>query len=158
LSPRSATTWRNSFGKVSCPCTVNTRRSASVPAAFVTRVATLITRSSSRKGEAPPRDSSPSLLPLPPPRPPHAPLLHPEVELLDVLRLEEARARVFHHDPANFQHVAVVRDVERHVGVLLHQQHGDTLLPVDPDDDLEDLLHELRREAKRGLIEQHHLG
>src|SRR5438105_15270103 len=88
--------------------------------------------------------SSPRLLLLPPPLAAHPGLLHAEVELLDVLLVAQAGARVFHHDAAVLQYVAVVGGVERHVGVLLHQQDGGAALAIDAHDDLEDLLRELR--------------
>src|SRR4029453_19454233 len=80
----------------------------------------------------------PRLLLLPAPRPAAPGLLDAEVELLDVFLLEEPGAGVFHHDAANFQDVAVVGDVKRHVGVLLHQEHGHAALAVDPNDDAQD--------------------
>ena len=81
-----------------------------------------------------------SLLLLPAPLAAHAGFLHAEVELLDVVLLAQPRAGVFHHDAAVLEHVAVVGDVERHVGVLLDQQDGRAALAVDAHHDLEDLL------------------
>ena len=40
-----------------------------------------------------------------------------------------------HHDTPDLHHVAGVRNVERDRGVLLHQQHGDPALLVEPPDD-----------------------
>src|SRR5207237_390766 len=57
-------------------------------------------------------------------------------------------------DPAALHDVAELRDGERHVGVLLHQQHGGLLLLVDLRDDAEDLLHQQRREPERRLVEE----
>src|SRR3989344_2210234 len=71
---------------------------------------------------------SPGLLFLPAPLSAYADIFHPKVELLDVVLLAQALAAVFHHDAAVFQHIAVVRCVERHVGVLLHQQDGGAAL------------------------------
>src|SRR5881409_387213 len=53
-------------------------------------------------------------------------------------------------------HLADYGYVQGHVRVLLHQEHGDAALAVDPGDDLEDLLHEPARQAQRRLVEQHH--
>ena len=101
--------------------------------------------------------SSPHLLSLPAPRAADAGLLDAQVELLDVFLLEQPRAGVFHHDAADLQHIAVARAmVQRHVGVLLDQQHRHAALPVDAHDDVEDLLHQLGRQAERRLVQQHH--
>jgi hypothetical protein len=54
--------------------------------------------------------------------------------------------------------LAEVGGVQRHVGVLLDQQHRGAALAVDAHDDLEDLLREPRRQAERGLVEQDQLG
>ena len=93
-----------------------------------------------------------SLLPAPPAA--HA-RLDAEIEFLDVLVLQQALAGIVHHDAADFEHVAVVGGLERHVGVLLDEQDGDAALAVDAADDVEDLLHQLRRQAERRLVEQH---
>src|SRR5574343_1769088 len=62
--------------------------------------------------------SSPGFLLLPTAVGAHTFFLHAQVELLDVLLFAQAGAGVFHHDAAVLQHVAIVRRVERHVGVL----------------------------------------
>ena len=82
----------------------------------------------------------------------------PEVELAHVLVLDELGAGPFQHDAPDLQHIAVVRRLERHVGVLLDQQHGDVLLLVEAADDGEDLLDQDRRQPQRRLVEQHQLG
>src|SRR5215469_12698894 len=106
----------------------------------------------------PSRSSSPHLLALPATGAADARVLDAEIELLDVVLLEQARAGVLHHDAPHLQHVAVVSEVEGHVGVLLHEEDGHALLAVDAADDLEDVLDELGREAEGGLVEKHHLG
>src|SRR5947207_1883800 len=80
-----------------------------------------------------------------------------EIELLDVLVLADRLRVALQHDPPVLHHVAVLRDLERHRRVLLGEQHGDMLLAVQAEDDVEDLLHEHRRQAHRGLVEQHEL-
>ena len=45
---------------------------------------------------------------------------------------------------------------ERHVDVLLGEQKRHALLLVEPVDDLENLLDDLRRQPHRGLVEQDH--
>src|SRR5713101_611971 len=69
-------------------------------------------------------DSTPRFLPLPAPRAANAAFLHAEIELLDVVLLQQPRAGIFHHDATDFQDVSVIGDVQRHIGVLLHQEHG----------------------------------
>src|SRR5581483_6321971 len=66
--------------------------------------------------------SSPGLPLLPAPLAARTLLLDAEIELLDVLFFHQSRARVGHDDAADFEHVAVVADLQRHVGVLLDQQ------------------------------------
>src|SRR5262249_45042243 len=96
LSPRSRTTCRNSLGRVSCPSTVHAAPSPPAPTddGATSCVATRMSPRPPRRGSLPtgalPTPSAPRLLALPPPRAPDARLLHPEVELLDVVLLEEA--------------------------------------------------------------------
>ena len=82
----------------------------------------------------------------------------PEVELLDVLVLGDARAVAVEHHAAVLHDVGVLGDAERHRGVLLGQQHGEPLFPVQPAHDLEDLGHQHGREAHRRLVEEHEPG
>src|SRR5262245_18699913 len=147
-SPRSRTTWRKSRGRVSWPWTV--QAAARSDGRSVTVAVALMAWSS-------PSVSSPGLLPLPAARAAHALVPGPEVELLDVVLLEEVRAAALHDDPADLQHVAVVGGVQRHVSILLHEEHRHAPLAVDAPDDLEDLLDELGRQAEGLLVEQHHL-
>src|SRR5262245_29622204 len=70
----------------------------------------------------------------------HGGFLLTQVELAHVLVLRQLGAGPFEHDAAGLQHVAVVRGVQCHVGVLLHQQHGHALLLIEAADDPEDLL------------------
>ena len=56
-------------------------------------------------------------------------------------------------DPADLQHVPVVRHVQGHVRILLHEEHRHPALPVDAHDDLEDLLDEQGRQPEGGLVE-----
>src|SRR5499433_325975 len=145
-SPRSRTTWRKRRDRVSSPRTVHDVAGAGRGGACV---ATLISG---------PPSSSPHLLALPAAGAADARVLDAEVELLDVVLLEQARARVFHHDAPHLQHVAVVSEVEGHVGVLLYEEDGHAMLAVDAADDVEDVLDELRGEAQRRLVEEHHGG
>src|SRR5262249_39574135 len=67
-----------------------------------------------------------------------ADLGQPEVELLDVGVVPQRRRRALQHDPAVLHHVAVVGDGQRQGRVLLHEQHRELLLPVEPLHDGED--------------------
>src|SRR6267142_3890949 len=98
--------------------------------------------------------SAPSFLLLPAPLAPRASLLGAEIEFLDVLGVHQPLATVVHDDPADFQHIAVMRGFQRNFGVLLHQQDRHTLLFIDAPDDGEDLLHQDRRQPQRRLVEQ----
>src|SRR2546421_4851721 len=81
-----------------------------------------------------------------------------QVELLDVLVLaDRPRVAVEDHAPA-LHDVAVLREPERHRGILLGEQDGDPFLAVHAAHDLEDLVHQHRREPHRGLVEQHEPG
>src|SRR3990167_6576061 len=102
--------------------------------------------------------SPPCLFLFPAPLAAHAGFLHAEVELLDVLLLAQAIAAIFHDDAAVLQHIAVVRGVEGHVGVLVDQQDGGAALAVDSPHDLENLLGELRSQAQAGSYKHHHIG
>src|SRR5262249_9382159 len=81
---------------------------------------------------------------LPAPLPTRALLLSAEIELPNVVLHHQAHAGICHHNAADLQHVAVVSNLQRHVGVLLHQQDGNAALAVDSHDDVKDLLYQLR--------------
>src|SRR3984893_12920738 len=144
-SPRSFTTWRKSLGSVSCPRTIQAGGSAMPGGRCVT---TLISGSPC---------SSPHLLSLPAAGTADAAVLDAEIELLDVVFLQKARAGIFHHDAADFQHITVVGEVQGHIRVLLDEENGHPLFPVDPADDVEDLLDEPGGEPQRRLVQQDHL-
>ena len=63
-------------------------------------------------------------------------------------------AGVFHNDTAVLQHIAVIRCIERHVGVLLDQQNSGAALAVDAHHDLENFLSQLGAQAQTWLVEQ----
>jgi hypothetical protein len=77
----------------------------------------------------------------------------PEVELAHVLVLTQHAGRLVHHDLARLEDVAVVRDRECHVRVLLHEQHRGPL-SIDLNDQVADLLHDERCEPERRFVEQ----
>ena len=60
---------------------------------------------------------------------------------------------ILQDDATGLEHVAVVRDFEREVGVLFDEQDGDAVLAVDLDDLFENRFHEQRRDAERRLVE-----
>src|SRR3984893_17411543 len=97
--------------------------------------------------------STPSLLLFPAPFAPRAGFFGPEVEFLDVLRVHQALAGIVHHDPADFQYIAIMRRLQRHLGVLLDQEDRHALLFIDAPDDGENLLDQDRRQAERRLVE-----
>src|SRR2546425_11600121 len=82
----------------------------------------------------------------------------PEVELLDILVLADRPGVAAEDEAPVLHHVPVLREPERHRGVLLGEQHGHPRLAVHPAHDLEDLVHQHRREPHRGLVEQHEPG
>src|SRR5665647_231623 len=97
---------------------------------------------------------TPSLLLFPAPFAPRAGLLGAEIELLDVLGMHQPFASIVHDHPADLQHIAVMRRLQRHLGILFDQQDRGALLLIDAPDDGEDLLHQDRRQAERGLVQQ----
>src|SRR5213080_4022375 len=66
---------------------------------------------------------------------PGRPLPWRQGKLLNILGMHQPLATVVHHDPADFQHVAVMRRLQRHLGVLLDQQDRHALFLVDALDD-----------------------
>src|SRR3990170_425706 len=68
-------------------------------------------------------ESSPTLSPLPPACSAHACVADSKIELLDVLVSFEPTGRAFEHDAPAFEHIAEVSQIERHLRVLLDQQH-----------------------------------
>src|SRR5690606_8216091 len=85
-------------------------------------------------------------------------LAQAQVELLDVGVLPELGRRTLEHDPALLHDVAVVGDLEGAPGVLLHDEHGEAALLVEPLDVAEDLLHQQGRQAQGRLVEHEQLG
>src|SRR6266542_2626881 len=80
-----------------------------------------------------------------------------EVELLHVLVRAELVGLAVEDDPAALHDVAVIRDLEGEVRVLLDEQERGLLLPVHPLDDPEDLADEERGEAEGRLVEEDEL-
>src|SRR2546428_8346627 len=82
----------------------------------------------------------------------------PKVELADVVVAAQLGGRTVEDDPAVLHDVAVIRDAQGHLGVLLDEQERRPPLLVDLADDVEDLAHEQRREPERRLVQQQELG
>src|SRR3990170_7939311 len=82
----------------------------------------------------------------------------PQVELLDVFVVADRLGVAIEHDPAVLHDVSVLGEAERHGDILLCEQDRHVLLPIQAADDLEDLLHQHRREPHGGLVEEHELG
>src|SRR5262249_5587972 len=106
-------------------------------------------------GHLPAARLAPCLALLPAALPTSAVLLDPQIELPNVVLGHEARAGVSHDDAADLQHVAVVTDLQRHVGILLHQNDGDAALAVYAHDNVEDFLHKPGRQTERRFVHQH---
>src|ERR1043166_6267158 len=70
----------------------------------------------------------------------HCRFLVAQIELAHVLVLDQLGAGALEHDAPDLQHIAIMRRLQRHVGILLDQQHGHLLLLVEAADDAEDLL------------------
>src|SRR5438309_5038067 len=75
-------------------------------------------------------------------------LAEAEVELADVVVAAQLGGRTVEDDPAVLHDVAVIRDAQGHLGVLLDEQERRPPLLVDLADDVEDLAHEERREPE----------
>src|SRR5205814_4888200 len=79
--------------------------------------------------------------------------LMPEICAPHLLPLPERRAPIAEHHASGLEDVRAVGDVERHVHVLLDEEHG-RAGGADLTDDTEDLLDQNRCKAKRWLVEQ----
>src|SRR5678816_2445255 len=76
----------------------------------------------------------------------------PEIRPTHVVVSQELSTVTLERDRPGLQHVAVVGDGQRLVGILLDEQDGGPA-QVDLADDAEDLLHEQGGQAQRGLVE-----
>src|SRR6266403_1967537 len=97
---------------------------------------------------------TPRFLLFPAPFAPGARFLGAEIEFLNILGTHQPLATVVRDHPSDFQYIAVMRCLQRHLGVLLDQQDRHALLFVNAPDDGENLLHQDRRQAERRLVEQ----
>ena len=78
----------------------------------------------------------------------------PRYERAHAVVAQQLLAVAGQRDRPRLEHVAVIRDRQGLVGVLLHEQHRGAAL-VDGPDDGEDLLDEHGRQPQRRLVEQH---
>src|SRR5438876_352382 len=81
-----------------------------------------------------------------------------EIELLDVLVDPELLGVPVEHDAPALHDVPVLHDPQRHRRILLGEEDRDLLLAVQAQHDVEDLAHEERGQAHRGVVEQHQPG
>src|SRR3989337_3872333 len=82
----------------------------------------------------------------------------PQVELLYVFVVADRLRVAVEHDSAVLHDVRVLGKPKRHGDILLGEQDRHVLLPIQAADDVEDLLHEHRRQPHGRLVEQHPLG
>src|SRR5205823_4115468 len=87
-----------------------------------------------------------------------APARLAEVELLDVGMVAQARGIAIEDDAAVLQHIAVIDDMQRHGGALLHDHHGQRQLAADLDQPPHDVVDDNGRETQRQLIDEKQLG
>src|SRR5690606_9152157 len=83
--------------------------------------------------------------------------VQPEIELAHVLVVPEVGTRPLEHDPAVLHDVAEVGDVERHPGVLLHDQQGRAAL-LEGFQQREDFIDDQRRQPERGFVDHDQPG
>src|SRR5713101_1274718 len=156
FSPRVSTASKKLFGTVSATVSVAGlgiispstgvipgRREAASPEPMNTGLSYHTNRRSwipGRLAGTTPCVSSPHLALLPAALAARAGFLGAEIELLDILALHQPLAGIRHHDPADLEHIAALRRLQRHPGVLLDQQHGDARFGIEPAADGEDLL------------------
>src|SRR5436190_10007906 len=87
-----------------------------------------------------------------------APARLAEVELLDVGMVAQARGITIEHDATVLQYIAVIDNLQRHGGALLHDHHGQRQLAADLDQLPHDVVDDHRRETQRQLIDEEQLG
>ena len=82
---------------------------------------------------------------------------HAEIRLLNIVIIRQAARLPLQNRDALLQDVPLVGDLQRHAGILLHQQDGDPLLLIDPLDQRQCLRDQLRRQAQGGLVKEDQL-
>src|SRR5215468_3581703 len=81
-----------------------------------------------------------------------------EIELLHVRVLAQALSGAVEHDATVFHDIAVVGDVERYSGALLHDQNGDAELAPDFGKPSHQVFHQHGGETEREFVDQQELG
>jgi len=76
----------------------------------------------------------------------------PQIRLGHSRVFRQFRGASLERDLAGFEHVTVVRDLQRGAGILLHQKNGDAGL-AQVGDDVEDLAHDPRGQPETGLVQ-----
>ena len=86
-----------------------------------------------------------------------APLRRAAAEIGSLQRVigDNALGRAFHDDPSEFKHIGSPGKLERALGVLLDQQDALPVLPIEPANEGEHLIRQLRAQAERRLVEHH---
>src|SRR5579872_6268960 len=77
-----------------------------------------------------------------------------EIGGADFRALQQFRAGSLERDQAVDHDIAAVGEPQRVIGVLLDDQYGEAVLPVECPDRLEDLARDQRRETKRRFVEE----
>src|ERR1700730_18031981 len=85
------------------------------------------------------------------------PALAPKVELLNVGVTAQPIGRAVEHDFSVLHDVAVIRNLQRDRGALLHDQDGGAQLAADGDQSQQQIVHHDRRQSQRQLIDQQQL-
>src|SRR5438067_6270456 len=80
-----------------------------------------------------------------------------EIELRDIAVRAQPLRRTVEHDAAVLHHIAIVGNIERHAGVLFHEENRHAKLAPYCLQALHQLLHQQRREALRQLVHQQQL-
>jgi hypothetical protein len=76
----------------------------------------------------------------------------------DFRALQQFAAGTFQRDQAVDHDVAAMGQLERMIGVLLDDQHGEAVLPVQGPDGVENLPRDQRGEAQRRLVQHQQAG
>src|SRR5208282_4482439 len=77
-----------------------------------------------------------------------------EIEMLDPLVHGEVGGEAGEGDGSGRHGVGAVRDAQSHARILFDEQYAGLLVAIDGDDRAGDVLHDLRRDAERRLVEQ----
>jgi hypothetical protein len=79
---------------------------------------------------------------------------HAEIKFLDVLILCQRGRFAVHDYPAGLENIAVLGETQSHVRVLLCKQKCNPFLLIQAGNDLENLLHQLRRQTHGRFVQK----